>query len=192
MSVEEVFHLRKDTKVYIIFNPDNMDSQVEKIKTKNTFERMGYNYIKYQPYADPAADNGYQLRFGGKFQLDARLYAERVKWYSFANILRKIRKEETPVIITFAGHSLIQDIPKDIESSDFEIIGYNFNLNNQRISDPKAGMYITPLLARSLFKDKILKDLLRLDMNDYMIKYYNEIQLELDEEKYKYLSVCKI
>jgi len=192
MSVEEVFHLRKDTKVYIIFNPESMDGQVNKLKTKNTFERLGYSDIKYQPYADPAADNGYQLRFGGQFQLDARLYAERVKWYSFTNILRKIRKEETPVIITFAGHSLIQDIPKDIESSNFEIIGYNFNLNNERRADAKAGMYITPLLARSLFKDKILNATILLDMNDFMIKYYNEAQLALNEEKYKYLSVCKV
>lgn len=192
MSVEEVFHLRKDTKVYIIFNPANMDSQVNKLKTKNTFERLGYSDIKYQPYGDPAADHGYRLSFRGEFQQNPDLYIEKAKWYAFVNILRKIRKEEKPIIITFAGHSLIQDIPKGIESSDFEIIGYHFDLENMKKSDPKAGIYITPLESRILFKDNILDDLIVEDLNTWMIRYYNEKKLALDEEKYRYLSICKI
>lgn len=188
MSVEEVFHLRKDTKVYIIFNSDNMRAQENKLKTKKSFELLGYENIKYQPYGDPAEDYGYRLSFGGDFQTDPRMFTEKSKWYAFANVLRKIRKEETPVIITFAGHSLVRDIDNKIEQSDFEIIGYHINGNNMRRSDPKAGMFITPLGARQLFKNVILESRIVEDINDFMIGEYNK----MTEEKYRYLSVCEI
>ena len=57
---------------------------------------------------------------------------------------------------------------------------------NMRRSDPKAGMFITPLGARQLFKNVILESHIVEDINDFMIGEYHK----MTEEKYRYLSVC--
>lgn len=191
MSVEEVFHLRKDTLVYIIFNPENMNNQIQKIKTANSFKRFGYESIRYQPYADPEKDNGFRLTFMGDFKINRDLYVEKCKWYSFAMILKKIRKETRPVIITFAGNELVQDISNKIETKDFEILGFNLNLNNIRKSQPTSGMYITPLEARTLFKQRLLEKEITGPIDSEMISYYNK-NIEDPSQKYQYLTMTNV
>jgi len=191
MSVEEVFHLRKDTLVYIIFNPENMNNQIQKIKTANSFKRFGYESIRYQPYANPEKDNGFRLKFGGEYGINRDLYIEKCKWYSFAMILKKIRKETRPVIITFAGNELVKDISNKIETKDFEILGFYLNLNNRKKSQPTSGIYITPLKARTLFKQRLLQKEITGPIDGEMISYYN-LDIEDPSQKYQYFAMTKL
>jgi hypothetical protein len=191
MSVEEVFHLRKDTLVYIIFNPESVNSQLQKIKTENSFKRFGYESIRHQPYADLQKHPGYRLEFSGEFKIDPALSIEKSKWYAVTNIFRKIRKETRPAIITFAGNELLNDISNEIEKKNFEILGFNLNQNNVRRSQPTAGMYITPLEARVLFKQKLVNEPIFTNIDNFMIKYYNET-IDNSEQKYQNFSMTTL
>ena len=182
MSVEEVFHLRKDTLVYIIFDNQIMESFEHREITKKSFEKHGYTNINYQPYPNLNEDQGYKLNF---IRYNESVAVEKKKWYAFVNVLRKVRKEDKPVIITFAGNILDSDIPADIEKRDLEILGYAREGINRK-SKPKSGIFITPLKARELLKKYLLTKRIAYDLNREMVNYYNQLNNHPDK-KYHYL-----
>jgi hypothetical protein len=163
--IEDPFNLRKDTLCFILFDPEDMDSYKAKQVTEKSFLSYGYENIKPQLYTDLSKDYGYKLQFNNYDDP-----TNRKKWYTFVNVLRKIRKEDNPVIITFAGSLLVKDILKSIENSQMEVLGYNF-INNKRSCNVENGIFISPLMAKELYS-YILQKQISIDIFNMINSYY--------------------
>lgn len=164
-------NLDKDTMIFVIFNPKNMLNMKRRNSTVENLNSWGYTNIRFQPYGKTDEDYGYKPVFGNEVS-----EMDRVKWYAYLNILRKIRKEDKPVIITFAGNELVSDIPQSITESEIEILGYTLVDPNtkEKKSNANSGVFITPSRAIDLFKHLLNKRLDR-PIHGEMIAYYRDL-----------------
>lgn len=114
MSVEEVFHLNKDTKVFIICNPNDMESMSGRRRVEQEFRKFGYDNISIQYYLTLDQINDSVRKLG----LDLNVRKENVgvdgvyQWYTVANVLRKGRILGTHFIVAFPSSSLSKDIDR--------------------------------------------------------------------------------
>jgi hypothetical protein len=117
---EDPFYLPKDTKVFIICNPQDLHQMGDKRRVEQEFRSYGYDNISIQYYVTKDQINDSINQLG----LDLNIKTSDVgiegifEWYTFATILRKARILDQHVMIAFSSSHLPRDIYRSVLKRD--------------------------------------------------------------------------
>lgn len=117
---EDPIYLPKDTKVFIICDPNDMYSMEGKKRVEHEFRVFGYDNISIQYYVtlDQINDSVRKLGIDLPVRKETMGIAGVYEWYTFANVLKKARILENMFIVAFSSSSLTKDIPRRIRRLD--------------------------------------------------------------------------
>lgn len=122
MSVEEVFYIPRDTKIFIIYDRSSFDDMFIRDKTIHSFEYYGFNNISLQPLLDVDVINNSQEELGFpslNTPMSRFTTTEIQQWYTFTNVLRKARALQKHFLVVFSGTSIGSDIPREVFDHPF-------------------------------------------------------------------------
>lgn len=175
---EDPFYLDKKTIVFCMMDPTKNIHQQQMRTFIPSYNRFGYMDIRFQ-YKRSAAvigsendTRGYRL----KFDRSVISIDQVVEWYTFVDIIRKIRVLPNPVIIANVNTQLVKDIKVSIldKPFDLEFFGVGKDELDRNILIPTGGMLIAPKSASKLMEyvttHRINGSLDSLLMNHYLRK----------------------
>ena len=189
---EDPFYLDKKTIVFCMMDPV-LNSEQQRVKTfVQSYNRYGYMDIRFQ-YKRPAgligSENdrrGYDLHFDKK----SVSIAQAVEWYTFVDIIRKIRVLPKPVIIADVKTQLVKDIKLTIVEKPFDIefFGVGGDEQDRNILIPTAGMLIAPKYAESLM-EFVTKHRINGSVNSILMNHYFRKIAPANRVKHSYAKV---
>ena len=117
---EDPLYLSKDTKVFIIIDPNDFDAMKDSERVQKEFRIFGYNNIsvQYNVKIDQINDSVRKLGIDLPTTKENMGVDGVIEWYTFANVLRKARILEKHCIIAFSSSQLHKDISREYLNLD--------------------------------------------------------------------------
>ena len=190
---EDFKSIPKDTKIFIIFDPQDMDSYAARNKTADQLTLAGFTNIHNHSvaYYGKILDGSYgiNLQMGAGHPYDERDARKMLlRYYTHTLLLRKIRTLKKQVIVLEAGvvfRSRIINGKPHYNFIDRKLVDFNFeplvhkvDEDGRETHDISAGYWISP--KNAVFLIRYITDTLggvfntHLD-NVYAELYYNEV-----------------
>lgn len=175
---EDPYHLSKDTRVFIMADPTSNTDLFKLPYCQASYKRKGYENISVQ-YSKTATQIGRENDLRGydlHFDRNSVTVEQVVEWYTFMDIIRKIRVLDKHVIITKVDSVLVKDIKLSIleKPADLEFFGVGHDEHGRDVLVPTLGMLISPKYADSLMNftpaRKITGSVDAIMMNHYIRK----------------------
>lgn len=154
---EDPLYLPKDTKVFVMYDADDLEDTIQRDRTFDLYGMYGYKCSAQRLLSVNTINNSYEeLGFEGIMTSRRDLTVLEIRqWYTFINILRKARVLQKHFIVTFTGYNMLNDIKID-------------NLN--RAATVFAGG--TAILVSTTEADRIVKKILSLNILTNSVKDY--------------------
>lgn len=117
---EDPLYLSKDTKVFIIIDPNDFHAMKDSERVQKEFRTFGYNNISVQYHVTIDQVNDSARKLGIDLPVTKQDIGVKgvVEWYTFANVLRKARVLEKHCIIAFQSSHLKKDISRSYLNLD--------------------------------------------------------------------------
>lgn len=170
--IEDPLYLSKDTRVFVIFDPEDIDDVEAKNTIVNEFNVWGYtcsaqHLLSVETINNSDTELGFESINASSQYLSA---LEIRQWYTFINILRKARILNRHFMVVFPGIGrFARDFPKIYEQRPMSVFALG------------KGVCISPRKATELI-DIILKK----DNIPFSVKQYLRLRMKVtnpDEEE---------
>jgi hypothetical protein len=151
---EDPLYLPKDTKVFVVYDADNIEDTIQRDRIIDMYGMYGYE-CRVQRLLDVNTINNCDEELGfSSIQTSRRdLSVDEIRqWYTFVNILRKARVLQKHFIVTFTGYRLDGDIERTYLSQAITILA---NGNACLVSTTEAGRIVKQILSLNVLRNSV-------------------------------------